>query len=528
MKIFTLESIDSTSDHASRLLQGEGLTKASGANPPFVVLARQQTQGRGRSGKSWLSPAGGIYGTLVLSAATIPGPERGTLPLVVACSLASWIEQQFGLRVTIKWPNDLLFAGAKLAGILCESSVQGQDWGPVLIGIGLNLQEAPAVSEQASISMAQLLPLASISALDAFELGRSLFTFIEQELHTAHADILARFPSYGIEAGQLWIDAQGAFARVKGLSSDGQLQLENLPGTLTLDLSSVRHEWQWIYQKAVPPPLLLADIGNSLVKLLVSWPGEPGREPLFLRFKQTEETTFELLEDSSTSQGLASLKKSLGLPVGWPIHAIAVNDRLLAGFRAYAENHGFQIATVPKRPLRVRFDRYRFDELGIDRLAMVEAARAAWPEKNLILVSAGTAVTIEISSADGYYQGGYILAGLQTKLSALHARTARLPLIELAKTEAQQLLQGGLLGRDTRSSMLRGAVRETALAVRGLALELEKELGFKDWTIVCTGGDGELLASLLEAPYCPRLILDGAAAMVLGGRLLSSSSGFAR
>lgn len=499
MKIFAFESLGSTSDQAAALLPTEAL--------PFAVLARQQSQGRGRSGKSWASPEGGLYATLALDGKSLGATARGILPLAVACTVARWIEAQFGLRVTIKWPNDLLFAGAKLGGILCESSVHGSEWGPILIGVGLNLQAAPRVAEQASTSLAQILGLRPL--LDSLELARSLVHYLKDEL--LESEPLALYTYYGIEAGQVWVDAQGAFARITRLSHEGQLQLENLQGTQSYDLSSVRHDWRWVYQKPRAEPLVLADIGNTLVKLLVSWPEEKEREPLLLRFAKNEAGELSVLDDK------IELLRSLRLPRGWPVHAIAVNDQLREQFQAYIEKLGLRLVAVPKRPLRVRFDRYRWHELGIDRVALTEAARAAWPQRNLIVVSAGTAVTVEVLTADGVYQGGYIFAGLQTKLSALNARTARLPLIELARSETQELVKEELLGRDTRTAMVRGAVRETALALEGLRFALQRELGVADWMLVCTGGDGELLAALLGAPYHQRLILEGVAAMVCGG-----------
>ncbi len=152
MKVLFFESLDSTSSLATRLLD------AKGESLLFAVVARVQTAGRGRSGKTWESPPGGLYITLVLPPEMHPDwLNRGAIPLWVAAQSAAFIHKKFGIRVTIKWPNDLLFAGKKLAGILCESRLYGNDWGPVLIGIGINLHDAPAVAEQDSISVDAVL-----------------------------------------------------------------------------------------------------------------------------------------------------------------------------------------------------------------------------------------------------------------------------------------------------------------------------------------------------------------------------------
>ncbi len=118
MKIFQFETLDSTSSHASRLIEG-------GEKPPFAVISLRQTEGRGRSGKTWSSPEGGLYLTVVFDSRELAHTKQGQWPLLAATAVAMWLRQEFSFRATIKWPNDILYAGQKLAGILCESSVQG-------------------------------------------------------------------------------------------------------------------------------------------------------------------------------------------------------------------------------------------------------------------------------------------------------------------------------------------------------------------------------------------------------------------
>ncbi len=507
MKIIELEATDSTSDYALRLL-AEGAQLSPAPVLPLAVIARRQTLGRGRSGKTWESPLGGIYATLVLAGGSLPSGKLGMLPLLVACGVAGWIWEHFRIRATIKWPNDLLFGGAKLGGILCESSVQGQDWGPLLIGVGINVKAAPLVAEQASVSIEEILGGLTID--DIPSLSRSFVRYLEAALRSPELE--ERYHEFGIEAGQLWRNTDGSYASIVGLGADGHLQLDSLASATRYELSSVRHDWQWIYQVPEPLPLLLADVGNSLIKVLVTRRGESSDGAQFLRFA-VQNGEIIPLDDS-----LLALN-DLKLREGWPVHAISVNDRLLELFRQYLARLSLRLLVVPKRPLRVRFDRYRFSELGADRVALVEAAAAQWPRENLIVVSAGTAVTVEVLSKDGVYEGGYILPGLQTKLSALHERTARLPAIELKDIDAAAMLEAELLGQDTQTAMLRGVLRETAFALQGLRTELKARSSTGDWQVVCTGGDGALLSSVLQVPYRAQLILEGVAAMVRGGTL---------
>lgn len=495
MRIIRCETLASTSDEASeRLATGQ-------EKPPFAVIARQQTGGRGRSGKQWESPRGNLYLTLVID--SLPEARRARISLAVATAVAHWIKEKFALRITIKWPNDLLFAGAKLGGILCESSVQGQTWGPMMIGVGLNLRQAPPVKEQASICLGDLCPLSDDPLQLAEELALSLAAQLQDE------KIEQGFRHYAIEDGQLWKDSNGQFAAQSGMDEAGHLRVRELLSGREHSLSSVRHEWQWVYQHPEETPLLALDIGNSLCKLGIFTPATRA-EPELHRFTLQH-------QGESDRAALAARLMTLGLPRAWPVHAIAVRDALVGPLREWLSTCGFQLHFLPKRSLKLDYSAYRFDELGIDRLALAEAAFELYPRQNLIVVSAGTAVTVEVISARGFYKGGYILPGLQTKLNALHLRTGRLPRIELSDIDPASVVGDRLLGQDTRSAMLRGVLRETQLALRGLSFELEQDNAEGAWQVVCTGGDGEFLSRLLGVPYDPFLILKGIKMMSMGG-----------
>lgn len=130
------ESLPSTNARAFELA-------SAGAAHGEVVIAEEQTAGRGRRGRAWASPAGkNLYLSVVLRPELAPqrAPE---LTLVAAVALAQTIADS-GLEAKIKWPNDVQLGGKKVAGILTELSSEPERVHFVVLGMGVNLNAAPA------------------------------------------------------------------------------------------------------------------------------------------------------------------------------------------------------------------------------------------------------------------------------------------------------------------------------------------------------------------------------------------------
>lgn len=128
-KIYFYDVVDSTQDTARKLGPVEEFT---------TVVAREQTKGRGRSGRQWCSPPGGLWFTIVLYPGT-PIRTHALLSLISSLSIVDAIEYMTGLRAHIKWPNDVYIGEKKVAGILVESDVVGEIMSKALVGIGVNL-----------------------------------------------------------------------------------------------------------------------------------------------------------------------------------------------------------------------------------------------------------------------------------------------------------------------------------------------------------------------------------------------------
>ena len=134
-----LAEIDSTN--------AEGFRRAALLNRPTWITSDRQSAGRGRRARAWASPAGNFHGTLVLKP-TEPAEQVALRSFAAALALHDACVALTGLsdNFTLKWPNDVLLNGGKLAGILLESAGLGTANPVLCIGIGVNLIAAPDAS----------------------------------------------------------------------------------------------------------------------------------------------------------------------------------------------------------------------------------------------------------------------------------------------------------------------------------------------------------------------------------------------
>ncbi|WP_367270819.1 biotin--[acetyl-CoA-carboxylase] ligase [Thermococcus sp.] len=139
-RILRLEEVDSTNEYARRM--------APDVPEGTVVVARRQTSGRGREGRSWASPEGGLWMSMILK------PKKVDPRLVFTGALAVGdVLDEFGIRSGIKWPNDVWVGGKKIAGVLTE----GKAGRYVILGIGLNVNNSlPAELRETATSMIYL------------------------------------------------------------------------------------------------------------------------------------------------------------------------------------------------------------------------------------------------------------------------------------------------------------------------------------------------------------------------------------
>ena len=126
------ETIDSTMDEAYRL-------GSEGAESGLIVVSESQTKGRGRMGRSWMSPSGkGVYFSLLLRP-KMPLSEVAKMTLLTAVAVNEAIREVCDVDVQIKWPNDLLIGRKKVAGFLTELNAEMDQVRFIVIGVGLNV-----------------------------------------------------------------------------------------------------------------------------------------------------------------------------------------------------------------------------------------------------------------------------------------------------------------------------------------------------------------------------------------------------
>tara|TARA_B100000795_G_scaffold6291_1_gene4654 strand:+ start:805 stop:1548 length:744 start_codon:yes stop_codon:yes gene_type:complete len=212
---------------------------------PHWIMARSQTQARGRQRRSWLSAQGAFAASLVIQP-NCPPSMAAQRSFVAACALrralATYVDPNL---LTQKWPNDVLLQGGKVAGILLESSGSGLNVERLTIGIGVNLGHAPKDVPNASfapVSLAdvtgQTVPVETFLEVLAADFAAVEFKLVKQ----GFADIRAEWTAHAARLGQV-ITARtsrethtGIF---EGLDPDGNLLLLTPSGKRVIPAADV-------------------------------------------------------------------------------------------------------------------------------------------------------------------------------------------------------------------------------------------------------------------------------------------------
>ncbi len=129
-RAYYFDSIDSTQNHAMKIASDE-------ANNGAVIIAEKQTSGKGRLGRKWISPKGGIWLSIILH----PKFDISVItlfPIASALALSNAIEKTLNIKSELKWPNDITIKGKKVAGMLVDASLESNKIENLILGVGIN------------------------------------------------------------------------------------------------------------------------------------------------------------------------------------------------------------------------------------------------------------------------------------------------------------------------------------------------------------------------------------------------------
>jgi BirA family biotin operon repressor/biotin-[acetyl-CoA-carboxylase] ligase len=198
-----------------------------------VVIAEEQTAGRGRDGRTWRSPSGGVWLGMLLRP---PLPAPGVLSLRIGLVLADVVEAVLGVRPTslsgpragLKWPNDVLVDDRKVAGILCEGRWQGDNLQWLGLGIGINVaNEIPAELSGQAVALREFRP--EVRRIDVLDLIVPALLRL-----TAHGAQLTQFECAAF-ARRDWLRGRHIrtplAGRAAGIRPDGALLVDTGAGT---------------------------------------------------------------------------------------------------------------------------------------------------------------------------------------------------------------------------------------------------------------------------------------------------------
>ena len=404
--------------------------ECSSSNDEIMALARQsadlahkalcvahfQTKGRGRQGRSWVNRQGECLMFSLGWAFDKPQYELGSLALVAALACRRALAD-IGLDVNIKWPNDLVVANDKLAGILIETA-RVENRTVAVIGIGINFVLPKEVENATSIQA--LFQTASKQGVSVKTLLNAVLAQLDALLNeyaqNGFASCVGEYDAANRDTGRpVLLLQEGRIVHegvVKGVDAQGALRLltDNGEKTIVSGEISLRPDNRPAQPAATKPErFLLLDGGNSQLKWAWVENGtfsEVGRAP-YRDLTQLGEEWLQFADDDVKIVGCAvcgSVKKAmveeqLTRPVEW-------------------------LSSMPQA-LGIRNHYRRPEEHGSDRWFNALGSRR-FTQNACVVVSCGTAVTTDALTEDNHYLGGTIMPGFHLMKEAMALKTANL------------------------------------------------------------------------------------------------------
>lgn len=212
-KAYYFDSIDSTQNFATNLAKDQ-------AESGSVVIAETQTLGRGRLGRKWVSPKGGIWLSIVLH----PGFDVSKItivPLATAVALSDAIEKSLGIKTELKWPNDVTLGGKKVAGMIIDASIESSKIESLVLGIGINFKVSAAEIERKIKSNGNYYGVATLVKKNSAEKPARLIQAFLEELERI-LNVLGKDDTQGVI--NQWTKKSSTIGRTVSIStSNGKI-----------------------------------------------------------------------------------------------------------------------------------------------------------------------------------------------------------------------------------------------------------------------------------------------------------------
>jgi len=173
-----LQSVTSTNLVLGKMIENQALSPIAEG---FVLVADEQTAGRGQGNRVWVSPRGkGLWFSVFLKP-EISAEQIYLVTWIGAVAVAEVVKQKYNLKVMIKWPNDVHVDGRKFCGILTQSSLHGKNVESVILGIGINLNQQEKEINQSYGPIASSLQIILKRQIDAKQIFSALLSELDQQ-----------------------------------------------------------------------------------------------------------------------------------------------------------------------------------------------------------------------------------------------------------------------------------------------------------------------------------------------------------
>lgn len=240
-KIIKLERVDSTNNYIANLLYDDKIENGT------VILADEQTNGKGQRGAVWLSkPAENMIFSIYLSSANLSVKDQFVLTQFISVSVVKTLKK-IGLKAVIKWPNDVLINHKKIAGILIENQLTGSSISGSIVGIGLNVNQIDFGELQATSL--------KLETGNHFSIQEFVFSLLNEiNFYWKYIENFEYKTLKDLYLEKLWLlnqragfkDENGDFEGIiRGVEENGLLQMERNGEIVFYDLKEIRFQQKY-------------------------------------------------------------------------------------------------------------------------------------------------------------------------------------------------------------------------------------------------------------------------------------------